>query len=414
MLSWGNRFNICCFLDSNEYNFPYSEYEAVLAAGSVANITCEAGVALESLRDFHDEQQDWLFGHLAYDLKNETEALTSELPDFKGFPDLHFFVPDILMFLRNGEVEIGGHNVNRKFANSIYEDLLELGPEKEGKTEKLPPLQSRINEKYYLEAVAAIQDHIGKGDCYELNFCVESYAQGITLKPLPLFNQLNALSPAPFAAYYKNEDQYLVCSSPERFLKKKGDQLISQPIKGTVKRLPDAAEDAAAAQALKDSPKERSENVMVVDLVRNDLSHTAVQGSVKVEELYGLYAFPQVHHLISTITATMDKKFHFTEAIRHAFPMGSMTGAPKVKVMELIEQYESTKRGLYSGSVGYITPEGDFDLNVVIRSILYNAESQYLSFQTGSAITAYSDPKKEWEECELKAAAMKKVLGYEK
>jgi para-aminobenzoate synthetase component I len=413
MLSWGNRFNICCFLDSNAYQFPYSEYEAILAAGSVANVSCEAGDAFETLRDFHEEHQDWLFGHLAYDLKNETEALTSELPDFKSFPDLHFFVPDILMFLRDGEVEIGGHNVNRKFANSIYEDLLELGPEKEGKKEKLPPLQQRVNEKYYLDAVKSIQEHIAKGDCYELNFCIESYAQGIALKPLPLFNQLNALSPAPFAAYYKNEDQYLLCSSPERFLKKKGDQLISQPIKGTVKRLPDPAEDAAAAAALQNSQKERSENVMVVDLVRNDLAHTALQGTVKVEELYGLYAFPQVHHLVSTITATLDPKHHFTDAIRHAFPMGSMTGAPKVRVMELIEQYEKTKRGLYSGSVGYITPEGDFDLNVVIRSILYNAESQYLSFQTGSAITAYSDAKKEWEECMLKAEAMRKVLGYE-
>ncbi|MCK7559239.1 anthranilate synthase component I family protein [Chitinophaga sedimenti] len=322
-------------------------------------------------------------------------------------------MPDILMFLRDGEVEIGGHNVNRKFANSIYEDLLELGPEKDGKKEKLPPLQLRVNEKYYPEAVKSIQEHIAKGDCYELNYCIESYAQGIALKPLPLFNQLNALSPAPFAAYYKNEDQYLLCSSPERFLKKKGDQLISQPIKGTVKRLPDPAADAAAAAALQNSQKERSENVMVVDLVRNDLAHTALQGTVKVEELYGLYAFPQVHHPVSTITATLDPKYHFTDAIRHAFPMGSMTGAPKVRVMELIEQYEKTKRGLYSGSVGYITPEGDFDLNVVIRSILYNAESQYLSFQTGSAITAYSDAKKEWEECMLKAEAMRKVLGYE-
>ncbi|UYQ93322.1 anthranilate synthase component I family protein [Chitinophaga horti] len=400
-------------MDSNKYEFPYSEYEAILAAGAVANISCDAGNAFETLRDFHNEHQDWLFGHLSYDLKNETEALTSELPDFKSFPDLHFFVPDILLFARNGEVEIGGHNVNRKFANSIYEDLLALNPEKEGKKEKLPPLQLRVTENYYLDAVKAIQEHIAKGDCYELNFCIESYVQGITLKPLPLFNQLNEVSPAPFASYYKNEDQFLLCSSPERFLKKKGDQLISQPIKGTIKRLDDPEADAAAVKALENSPKERSENVMIVDLVRNDLAHTALQGTVKVEELCGVYSFPQVHHLISTVTATLDKQFHFTDAIRHAFPMGSMTGAPKVRVMELIEQYEKTKRGLYSGSVGYITPEGDFDFNVVIRSILYNADSLYLSFQTGSAITTYSDAKQEWEECLLKAAAMRKVLGYE-
>jgi para-aminobenzoate synthetase component 1 len=158
------------------------------------------------------------------------------------------------------------------------------------------------------------------------------------------------------------------------------------------------------------SSKDRSENVMVVDLMRNDLSKICKEGTVNVDELYGIYSFPQVHQMISTISGELKKNISFSEIIQATFPMGSMTGAPKKKVMELIEQYEKTKRGIFSGAVGYISPAGDFDFNVVIRSIMYNSMSGYLSFQTGSAVTFYSDPEKEWDECILKAEAMKKVL----
>jgi para-aminobenzoate synthetase component 1 len=205
-------------------------------------------------------------------------------------------------------------------------------------------------------------------------------------------------------------DKYLVCSSPERFVQKKGPLVISQPIKGTIKREEDHAADILSRQALQQNSKERAENVMVVDLVRNDLSHTATAGSVKVTELFGIYSFAHVHHMISTVTAIPEPNLPFTAIIRQAFPMGSMTGAPKLRVLQLIEQYEQSRRGLFSGALGYITPEGDFDFNVVIRSILYNEETGYLSFPTGSAITSYADPEKEWEECLLKAASMKKVL----
>jgi para-aminobenzoate synthetase component 1 len=230
------------------------------------------------------------------------------------------------------------------------------------------------------------------------------------VNPLTLFQRLNTLSPAPFAAYYRVNDKYLVCSSPERFMQKKGPLVISQPIKGTIRREDDATADAFNRQALLQNSKERAENVMVVDLVRNDLSHTASPGSVKVTELFGIYSFAHVHHMISTVTAIPEPGLPFTEIIRQAFPMGSMTGAPKLRVLQLIEEYEKSRRGLFSGALGYITPEGDFDFNVVIRSILYNEGNRYLSFPTGSAITYYADPEKEWEECLLKAASMKNVL----
>ncbi|QEH39660.1 anthranilate synthase component I family protein [Chitinophaga sp. XS-30] len=412
MLSWGNRFNICCFLDNNEYRLTGHHAEALLAADALEVLECPAGNAFEQLRAFHDTAPGWLFGHLAYDLKNETERLHSAHPDGIGFPDMFFFRPRYLLHLRQQELTISGEGLTETAAKQILAECLREPANPPADVTWTPvPLQSPIDHAGYLYAVKALQEHIRKGDCYEVNFCREQFARMAIPDPLLLFRRLNALSPAPFAAWYKTGHKHLACSSPERFLKKQGNRLLSQPIKGTARRSADPAQDALLREALLQSAKEQSENVMIVDLVRNDLSRTAVQGSVKVDELFGIYAFPQVHHMISTVTATLDERFHFTDAIRHAFPMGSMTGAPKVRVMQLIEQYERSRRGLFSGAIGYITPEGDFDFNVVIRSILYNAEQEYVSFQTGSAITFYSDPQKEWEECLLKAKAMETALG---
>lgn len=411
MLGWGNRFNICCFLDNNDYRFAGSGAEALLAADAVEVLQCAAGNAFARLKDFHTARPGWLFGHLAYDLKNETEKLSSGHPDGVGFADMAFFRPRYLLTLRHNGLRISGETLTENEAREIYRECLQQPIPSVRNTTPVTALGAHLGRSAYLQAVRALQEHIRKGDCYEVNFCREQFAQAEIADPLALFLRLNALSPSPFAAYYRQGARYLACSSPERFLRKKGDTVISQPIKGTARRAANAEADVALLQALRSSAKERSENVMIVDLVRNDLSKTAVQGSVKVEELFGIYTFPQVHHMISTVSATLSPEHHFTDAIKHAFPMGSMTGAPKLRVMELIEQYEKSRRGLFSGAVGYITPEGDFDFNVVIRSILYNAEAPYVSMQTGSAITFYCDPEKEWEECLLKAKALEAALG---
>jgi para-aminobenzoate synthetase component 1 len=261
-------------------------------------------------------------------------------------------------------------------------------------------------------AVEELQSQIRRGNCYEITFCQEFFAENVFADPLQLYVALSSISPNPFAAFYKIKRKYLCCASPERYLKKEGNKIISQPIKGTRPRNPeDGAQDRLYLEELVSSTKERSENVMIVDLVRNDLSRICKEGSVVVEELYGVYPFPQVHQMISTITGTLPDDTHCVEALRTTFPMGSMTGAPKKRVMQLIEQYEKSKRGLFSGTVGYITPEADFDFNVVIRSMLYNQETNYLSYQVGSAITFYSEPEKEYEECLLKAAAINEVLS---
>lgn len=416
MLNWADRFNICCFLDNNNYPSPYNRFEALLAADALEYIQLPAGTALPALQEFHDTRRDWLFGHFGYDLMQETmfsgtPGAAAPLPNRIAFPDLYFFRPRFVLLLRQGRVQIGGEGFTAAQAQEVLDACLQMPanitrPAVKGAT---PPVQG-MDRRQYLDAVKALQRHIHRGDCYEVNFCRENYINGIDVYPLALFDRLNRFSPSPFAAYYRLEDKYLACSSPERFLQKQGNTVISQPIKGTIRRAGNAAADEQQKQALYQSPKERTENVMVVDLVRNDLAQTAGQGSVQVKELFGIYSFAQVHHMISTVTAVLEPGTPFTELIRHAFPMGSMTGAPKRRVLQLIEQYEPVRRGLFSGALGYITPEGDLDLNVVIRSILYNAASRCLSFPTGSAITFYCDPEKEWEECLLKAEGMISAL----
>jgi len=201
-----------------------------------------------------------------------------------------------------------------------------------------------------------------------------------------------------------------MCCSPERFIHKQNHEIISQPIKGTSKRGADPTQDELLKVALKNNQKEQAENVMIVDLVRNDLGKVAIPGTVNVDELCGIYTLKTVHQMISTISATLKENLLFSEIIKASFPMGSMTGAPKIRAMEIIEELEFFSRGLYSGSVGYISPDGNFDFNVVIRSILYNSTTKALLYPAGGAITANSDIAKEFEECLLKAKTMKDAL----
>jgi para-aminobenzoate synthetase component 1 len=409
MLNWVNRFNICCFLDNQQYHLPHQSVECLAAAGALHTLTLQAGNAFQQLRQFYNHHNDWLFGHLSYDLKNEVEGLTSHHPDQIGFPDLCFFVPEVVLQLGDHALHIGSVVNNHQ---QIFDEICAIEPVTVFQKQNLTQINSRISRHEYIQTVQQLQQHILRGDCYEINFCQEWVAEQVVIDPLQVYCALSDASPNPFAAYYKTNDTCLLCASPERYLKKTGDRIFSQPIKGTWPRnLQNVQEDVKNKEQLYHSAKDRSENVMIVDLVRNDLSKICVEATVQVEELFGIYSFPQVHQMISTISGQLRPDMHFIDAIKATFPMGSMTGAPKKRVMELIEQYERTRRGIFSGAVGYMTPEGDFDLNVVIRSIMYNAARQYLSFQTGSGITFYSDPEKEYEECLLKAAAIKKVLG---
>lgn len=410
LLNWSQQFRELIFLDSNDYRQDYSSYDCILAVDAFTSIKTDYHNAFEDLKQYQQTTKDWLFGYLSYDLKNDVEDLESKNFDGLHFPDLFFFQPKKIFLLKGENLEIRYLNMCDDEFEEDFEAILESKDSVEKKTQKLT-IQQRISKAAYLEKISKILNHIHHGDIYEANFCMEFYAENASINPLEKFVKLNEISQPPFAVFLKNNTHFLLSASPERYLKKEGELLVSQPIKGTAKRFLDPVEDEKSKNQLASDPKERSENIMITDLVRNDLSHTAQKGSVQVTELCGIYSFMQVHQMITTITAQFDAQHALVDTLRTTFPMGSMTGAPKISAMKIIEELEETKRGLYSGAVGYFTPSGDFDFNVVIRSILYNQENKYLSFSVGSAITSQSVGEKEYEECLLKAKAMREVLS---
>jgi para-aminobenzoate synthetase component 1 len=402
MLSWANQFNIFCFLDNQDYSIAPHQYECLLAVGTTD--VFDVSKPFDDITSFL-QSGNWYFGHLAYELGSQWHGVSGSKPSKIHFPLYFFFKPVCLLWIHQNKLFIQAMD-----AEEIYQAISKQSIPISNYANAIN-LRPRYTQAEYINVVQKLQQHIQHGDCYEVNFCQEFYAEEVQLEPLSVFRKLVKTSPNPFCAFYKLNDQYLLCASPERFLNKTGSTLVSQPIKGTAKRNKNNSEqDDQLRQELYTSPKERSENVMVVDLVRNDLSRICIEGSVVVDELFGIYSFPQVHQMISTVRGTIRDSVSFPQIIHATFPMGSMTGAPKKRVIELIHQYEASRRGIFSGSVGYITPEGDFDFNVVIRSLMYNESEQYLSCQVGSGITIYSDPVKEWEECLLKAEAIKKVL----
>lgn len=409
LLSWSQQFREVVFLDSNSYPQEYSSFDCMLAVDAFTSLKTDFHNAFDDLKQYQQTTKDWLFGYLSYDLKNDVEELKSGNFDGLDFPDLFFFQPKKILVLKGNQLEI-------KYLflcdDEVEDDFAEIVQTQNDSfvTLNSPEVKPRISKEFYIEKVNEMLRHIHKGDMYEANFCMEFFAENAVINPLEKFQKLNAISQAPFSVFFKNNKQFLLSASPERYLKRVGETLISQPIKGTSKRFSDPSEDEKSKQFLASDSKERAENIMITDLVRNDLSHTAQKGSVEVVELCKIYSFLQVHQMISTITSKLDFQYSPIDVLRTTFPMGSMTGAPKISVMKIIENLEETKRGLYSGSVGYFTPEGDFDFNVVIRSILYNHDNKYVSFSVGSAITAQSIPENEYEECLLKAKAMHEVL----
>lgn len=411
LLQWSQQFHEVVWLDSNGHKDQYSSYDGMLATDALTALSTDSFNAFDDLKTYQTETKDWIFGYLTYDLKNNVERLKSANFDGLRFPELYFFQPKKI-------IQLQGNTVHFLYLNMVDDeiepDFKEITGSKEEKaettSEKNIHIKMRIFKDDYFSRVHKMLQKIHRGDIYEANFCQEFYAENTEINPLETYTELNKISEAPFSVFLKLNDKYLASASPERYIKKEGTTVISQPIKGTAKRSLDKVEDEKLRVTLAEDEKERAENIMIVDLVRNDLSKSAVKGSVKVSELCKVYTFSQVHQMISTITSTVKEDKNPVDIIRETFPMGSMTGAPKISAMQIIEELEATKRGVYSGTVGYITPDQDFDFNVVIRSILYNASEKYVSFSVGGAITAKASPEKEYEECLLKAKAMRQVL----
>ena len=370
-----------------------------LFIGNHNSIRASVNDDLHTLQAFIDSNKGkFIVLALSYDLKNKIENLSSDNFDGINFPDFIAWVPETV-------IEIKKENVKFLQGEKTPEilEFLDFFLEEETDDNFHPyhfDFQPRTTKERYITQVEKLKNHIQRGDIYEVNFCQEYFAKNVRLPyPLDAFFKVNRITKAPFSAYLQFDEFQVLCGSPERFIKKEGNKIISQPIKGTAARKPNATEDELQKTWLKNNPKERSENVMIVDLVRNDLSRIAEPFSVKVDELMGIYTFETVHQMISTVSCTVKENTNFADILLATFPMGSMTGAPKISAMQLSEETEDFKRSLYSGSIGYISPNGDFDLNVVIRTLIYNTENQYLSCGVGSAITIDSDPEKEYEEC---------------
>lgn len=410
LLAWAQLHREFLWLDSNNYNQKYGSFDAVLAVDAFTSIKTDTTNAFQNLEEYRANTADWIFGFLAYDLKNDVEELSSNNPEHITFPDLYFFQPKKIFFLKGSILTLSFLPLCEDEIAADFEAISAIKSFEDSSFETDFSIFQRTTHQEYIQKVKKMQEYIQLGAIYEANLCMEFYGTANHLNPLQVFKRLNNISQAPFAAMFKLKDHYILCASPERFLRKEATKVISQPIKGTVRRGRNEEEDHLLAIALQQNEKERAENIMIVDLVRNDLSHHAQKGSVQVEELCAPYQFKQVHHLISTVTAHISEVSP-TQIIRNAFPMGSMTGAPKISAMKIIEELEDSKRGVYSGTLGYFSPVGDFDFNVMIRSIFYDAATGNISFSAGSAITAQADPEAEYRECLLKAKAMRQVLG---
>jgi len=410
LVAWTSDADRCCILNSNRPVFPttpYAAYDVLAGKGCIDEVSATAD-ALPALDRFAERHRNrWIFGFVSYDVKNEIERLSSRNPDRVGMPALHLFVPETVIVGRGGGVSFFSGEHNRPISVPAGWRAARCP---DGPPDRPFTLARAMPRDEYHEKVRAVKAHIQRGDVYELNLCQEFFSEKVSIDPGRAYLRLNALSPAPMSAFYRLGDRYVLSSSPERFLKKEGRRLVSQPMKGTARRGDDDKEDDRLRNALLAHEKERAENVMIVDLVRNDLSRIAARGSVGVEELFGVYTFPQVHQMISTVGCTLRENVSPATVFRAAFPMGSMTGAPKIRAMELIDRYENARRGLFSGCIGYIAPDGDFDWNVLIRTAFY-VRDEVVSFMTGGAITAGSSAEAEYDECLLKAGALARALG---
>ena len=409
-LVWAGGFPELMLLNSNDHfhSDPYHAEEWLLAAGALSFVRAErAEGAIEALDEYLQTTDERFFGFLNYNLKEAVGGGTYKQDAYISFPYLYFFEPRYLLRFIEGELEI---NRNYPESAAIYDLIMQtvLPPEK-SRTTNFTATESK--EKY-LRKVELIREKILEGDFYELNYCLEFRAEvDAEESPLELYCSLNEKSPNPFSVLFRSGDLWLLCASPERFLARRNGLLVAQPIKGTAAKSGDQLLDRQRALELQNNPKERAENAMIVDLMRNDLARVCETGSVEVRELFGVYVMPSVIQMISTISGRQKPETGIQEILKSAFPMGSMTGAPKIEVMRQTDDLETFNRGIYSGAAGYLSREGDFDLNVIIRSIQVDKAKGRISFQAGGAITLDSEPESEYAEIMLKIKPMLEVLG---
>ena len=403
---------LCLWLEQQEIGMCFRgngwRFEGEILAGFGSHKVFEGEIT--EIEGFFKNLEETVFCHLNYDVKNQLEHLHSNNSDGINFPQFCFFVPQVIVGVKDNTASLSFYKeeVGEQFINQCFQSILDQRTTQQPKGNHT--VQKRVSKPKYLEDLAALKTHLQRGDIYQANYCQEFYWENVSASSAQLFNEGFAAMKNPFSVYYKADSKAVMSFSPERFLKVENDIITSQPMKGTAPRSNDPIVDAANKTALRESEKERRENVMIVDLVRNDLSHFAVKASVKVPELYRIESYSRVHQMYSTITAELNPQTPIISALLKAFPMGSMTGAPKVRAMQILEELEHSKRGIYSGTIGFIDPNGVSDFNVVIRSLIYNSESGYLSCHAGGGITDLSIPEAEYQECLVKVTPMLELV----
>ncbi|MFY7708672.1 MAG: anthranilate synthase component I family protein [Flavobacteriales bacterium] len=383
---------VCCYR-------PKDSEVGLFGFGAQDFIDLKSGLPVELLDIIMGSGKYWM-GYLNYDLKNKVENLDSRNPHPMGFSDAFFFVPQLLLrFSEEGGLE----EVYNSSGISWQKYMVFFDKKNDGKPRTWTPLQSK--EKY-IESVEKLKYHIQRGDIYEINFCQAFETDWHGADGWSVFSKVFEATEAPYSAYLRHGHRHICCGSPELFLKKYDNVLVSSPIKGTIRRGKEKKEDDELKEQLYNDPKERAENVMIVDLVRNDMSRIADDDSVWVDELWALHTFKTVHHLISRISCEIQEAVTFSDIVKAMFPMGSMTGAPKVNAMKFADELEAVSRGVYSGSIGIVRPDSSFEFNVVIRALLLDEHLKKAMVHVGGAITDMCDPEKEYEETLLKGRAL--------
>jgi para-aminobenzoate synthetase component 1 len=349
-------------------------------------------------------------GYFAYDLARRLERLPSAAEDAEGIPDMAVGIYDWALVVdharcRSRLVAQDPACLDEVFGRLIR--VLSAPPPAAGLFRVLAPVRSNLSRGDYLAALARIRHYLHEGDCYQVNFA-QRFAASAQGDAWQAYKGLRRLNPAPFGAYLGTPDCRILCSSPERFLRVRGDRVETKPIKGTRPRGSHPSEDRMLAESLRHSTKDRAENLMIVDLMRNDLGKVCAIGSVHVPKLFAVESYTRVHHLVSTIRGRLAEGCNAVDLLRACFPGGSITGAPKLRAMEIIEELEPHRRGVYCGAIGYLGYDGAMDTNIAIRILVHSAG--VVRLWAGGGIVADSDPEAEYRETYDKAAPLLELL----
>ncbi len=347
-------------------------------------------------------------GYFAYDMKNLVERLPEKARDDLDLPDciLGFYDSAVVYDHACDEFHVTGRGLG-------LEKILSEARRQENAPPPPSPAEPEPNftVREYVRAVEKAKEYIRRGDIYQVNLS-QRFETGFSGDPFSLYCRLRDASPAPFSAYLDFGEVKILSSSPERFLLKRGDYVETRPIKGTRPRGEDARGDASLERDLAASAKDRAEHVMIVDLERNDLGRVCEYGSVRPSEMFSLERYSTVFHLVSTVSGRLRPGTDALDCLRAAFPGGSITGAPKIRSMEIIEELEPVKRSIYTGAIGYISFDGNMDTSIAIRTIVIKGKKAY--FQVGGGIVADSDPEAEYQETLDKARGMMAALGLKR